>query len=169
MNTQKKHLEPVSMYNIAAKLFAYVAKAVIDKYGDEAREVIKEGVRALGEDRGKDIARRAAAIGETNEIQNYLTNYDMERSGLFQYKTLNKEDEIEQHFVKCVFADQWQKDGMEEYGILYCEAIDPAIAKGFNPKLEVIHDKHFFKDGECHFCFHMNKENRCNNITRQDD
>lgn len=152
---EKKYLEPVSMYNIAAQLFAHVAKAVIDKYGEEAREAIKEGVRALGEERGKDIARRAAIVGETNEIENYLTNYDMGRSELFEYETLNNEKKIEQNFTKCVFADQWQKDGMEEYGVLYCEMIDPAIAKGFNPNLEVVHDKHFFKDGVCHFCFYM--------------
>lgn len=157
IKNEKKRLEPVSMYNIAAKLFANVAKAVIDKYGEEAREVIKEGVRALGEERGKDIARRAEVLGETNEIENYLTNYDMERSELFEYETINKDEEIEQNFTKCVFADQWQKDGMEEYGALYCEMIDPAIAKGFNPNLEVVHDKHFFKDGVCHFCFYMKK------------
>jgi hypothetical protein len=158
INSEKDHLEPVSMYVIAAKLFGHVAKAVIDKYGEDAREVIKEGVRAFGEERGRDIARRAAAVGEPNEIENYLPNYDMGRSDLFEYVTINKEKEIEQNFTKCVFADQWQKDGMEQYGILYCEMIDPAIAKGFNPNLEVIHDKHFFKDGVCHFCFQMKKD-----------
>ncbi|MHB8061302.1 MAG: L-2-amino-thiazoline-4-carboxylic acid hydrolase [Ruminiclostridium sp.] len=157
IKNEKKRLEPVSMYNIAARLFAHVAKAVIDEYGEEAREVIKEGVRALGEERGKDIARRAAAVGETNELENYLTNYDMGRSELFEYETIKKEAGIEQKFTKCVFADQWQKDGMEKYGVLYCEMIDPAIAKGFNSNLEVVHDKHFFKDGVCHFCFNMKK------------
>lgn len=158
INDEKERLDPVSMYHIAAKLFAHVAKTVIDKYGPEAKEVIKEGVRTFGEERGRDIARRAAARGETNEIENYLTNYDMGRSEFFEYVTINKDEEIEQNFTKCVFAEQWQKDGMEEYGVLYCEVIDPAIAKGFNANLKVVHDKHFFKDGICHFCFFMKKD-----------
>jgi hypothetical protein len=157
INNEKEALEPVNMYVIAARLFAHVSKAVIDKYGEEARDVIREGVRNFGEERGRDIARRAAAVGEPNEIQNYLPNYDMERSELFEYETINKEEEIEQNFTKCVFAETWQKDGMEDYGILYCDMIDPAIARGFNPNLEVVHDKHFFQDGGCHFCFKMKK------------
>ncbi|WP_245156666.1 L-2-amino-thiazoline-4-carboxylic acid hydrolase [Clostridium aminobutyricum] len=155
---EEKNLEPVSMYNIAAKLFAHVAKAVIDKYGEEACETIKDGVNAFGEERGREIARRAAVMGESNKIDNYLKNYDMARSELFEYETIFKNQKIEQNFTKCVFAEQWQNDGMEEYGILYCEAVDPAIARGFNENLEVIHDKHFFKDGSCHFCFYMKSD-----------
>ncbi|WHH61473.1 L-2-amino-thiazoline-4-carboxylic acid hydrolase [Petroclostridium sp. X23] len=155
---ENESLEPVSMYNIAAKLFAHLAKAVIDEFGEDGRKAILQGVSTFGEERGRDIARRAAAVGQSNNIENYLTNYDMGRSELFEYEDIYKENEIEQYFTKCVFADQWKKDGMEEYGILYCQEIDPAIARGFNPNLHVVHDKHFFKDGICHFCFQMKKE-----------
>jgi hypothetical protein len=60
---------------------------------------------------------------------------------------------------RCLIFDQWEKDGMQEYGILYCQMIDPAIAMGYNPNLEVVHDKHFFEDGGCNFCFKMKKNN----------
>lgn len=157
IKNEKKRAEPMSMYHMYAKLFAHVAKAVIDQYGEDAREAIKKGVRAFGEERGRNIANRAAAAGETNEIENFLANYDMSRSELFEYTTINTGKQIEQNYSKCVFADQWQKDGMQEYGILYCDTIDPAIARGFNENLEVVHDKHLFQDGICHFCFNMKK------------
>lgn len=148
-------LEPVSPYTIMAKLFAHLSKAVVDRFGEEGKDAIREGVRTFGEERGRDIARRAAAAGQPNDIHSYLPNYDMGRSDLFEYETEYHPVEIEQNFTRCAFGDQWKKDGMEEYGILYCQMIDPAIAKGYNPNFEVVHDKYLLKDGHCHFRFQM--------------
>ncbi|GGF97465.1 L-2-amino-thiazoline-4-carboxylic acid hydrolase [Paenibacillus abyssi] len=157
---EKKSLEPASMYAIMAQLFAHVSKAVVDRFGEEGREAVKEGVRTFGEQRGRDIARRAALVDEPNGIENYLPNYDMGRSDLFEYETTMHPKEIEQTFTKCAFAEQWKKDGMEEYGIMYCEMIDPAIARGFNPNFEVIHDQYILKEGTCHFRFQMKDEKK---------
>lgn len=148
-------LDPVDPYTIMAKLFAHLSKAVVDRFGEAGKEAIREGVRAFGEERGRDIARRAAAAGQPNDIRSYLPNYDMGRSDLFEYVTEYHPLEIEQSFTRCAFGDQWKKDGMEEYGILYCQMIDPAIARGYNADFEVEHDKYLLKDGYCHFRFKM--------------
>ncbi|GIQ62002.1 hypothetical protein PACILC2_05700 [Paenibacillus cisolokensis] len=148
-------LEPVDPYTIMAKLFAHLSKSVVDRFGEAGKEAIREGVRAFGEERGRDIARRAAAAGQPNDIRSYLPNYDMGRSDLFEYVTEYHPQEIEQSFTRCAFGDQWKKDGMEEYGILYCQMIDPAIARGYNADFEVEHDKYLLKDGYCHFRFKM--------------
>ncbi|MFM1655635.1 L-2-amino-thiazoline-4-carboxylic acid hydrolase [Brevibacillus sp. B_LB10_24] len=156
---EKERLEPASMYSIMAKLFACVAKEVVDRFGEEGKAAVMEGVRVFGEERGREIAKRAAMVGEPNGIENYLPNYDMGRSTLFEYTTEMHPAVIEQNFTKCAFADQWRKDGMEEYGILYCKMIDPAIARGFNPNFEVVHDKYLLKnDGACHFLFQMKED-----------
>ncbi len=149
--------EPLNMYSLMAKMFAYISRAASLKFGKEGEEAAMEAVRRFGEERGRDIARRAAAVGEPNGIDNYLTNYDMGRSELFTFDTDFHPGEIEQTFTKCAFADQWKKDGMEEYGILYCHMIDPAVAAGYNPKFEVVHDKYILKENEgvCHFRFQM--------------
>lgn len=151
-------LEPVSPYTIMAKLFAHLSKAVVDKFGEEGADAIREGVRTFGEERGRDIARRAAANGAENDILNYLPNYDMGRSDLFKYDTEYFPNEIEQTFHACPFGDTWKADGMEDYGILYCQMIDPSIARGYNPNFEVIHDKYLVKDGHCHFRFQMKQK-----------
>ncbi|WP_019003962.1 L-2-amino-thiazoline-4-carboxylic acid hydrolase [Cohnella laeviribosi] len=155
---QDESLEPVSPYTIMAKLFAHVAKAVVDRFGEEGKEAVREGVRAFGEERGRDIARRAAAAGHPNDMLNYLPHYDMGRSDLFEYETVYHPQEIEQTFTRCAFGDQWKKDGMEEYGILYCQMIDPAIAKGYNANFEVEHDKYLLREGHCHFRFQMKEK-----------
>ncbi|KAB7708309.1 hypothetical protein F9802_05430 [Bacillus aerolatus] len=141
-----------------AKLFAHVSKCVVDAFGEAGQEAMMNGVGTFGEERGRDIARRAAAVGKPNTMDNYLSNYDMGRSDLFEYETLFHPKEIEQTFTKCAFAEQWKKDGMQEYGILYCHMIDPSIAKGFNPNFEVVHDQYVLKEGVCHFRFQMKDE-----------
>ncbi|MFS0575992.1 L-2-amino-thiazoline-4-carboxylic acid hydrolase [Sporosarcina sp. 179-K 3D1 HS] len=153
---EKAGREPYTMFAIMAKLFAHIAKAMVETFGkEEGERVMMDSVGAFGEERGRDIARRAAAVGKPNTMENYLSNYDMGRSELFEYETTFHPTEIEQSFTKCAFAEQWKKDGMEDYGILYCHMIDPSIAKGYNPNFEVVHDQYVLREGTCHFRFQM--------------
>ena len=147
--------KPVSIYGMMAKVFGHVTKAIVDTYGARGENIIKEGVRTFGEERGRHIAERAASVGKPNTMENYLTHYDMGRSDLFEYETIYHENEIEQTFTTCAFGGQWAEDGMHEYGILYCQMIDPEIAKGYNPNFEVVHDEYILREGCCHFLFQM--------------
>lgn len=152
MNNQYQGLTSFALFS---KLFAQVAKAVVDFYGKEGEEAIKAGVYAFGEKRGKGIAQRARVNGEDNTINHYLSNYDMGRSDLFEYESIFQPENIEQTFTKCPLGQQWADDDMHKYGILYCQMIDPAIAKGYNPKFEVEHDRYILEEGVCHFNFKL--------------
>lgn len=151
-------LEPVDMYVLFARLFADITREVEKAFGDAGIQAVREGVRIFGEKRGKDIARRAKLLGHENDAEHYLSSYDMGRSDFFSSDNIIKEKSVEQVFTQCVFAKTWQEDGDERYGIHYCEMIDPAIAHGYNPCFACNHDKHFFKDGQCHFLFEMKQE-----------
>lgn len=150
--------EGLTIFALMAKLFAQISKAVVDRFGEKGKDVVREGVRTFGEERGRGIAQRARTNGLDNSIENYLTNYDMGRSDLFTYTDEYRTNEIEQNFTVCPFGNQWAEDGMHEYGILYCQMIDPAVARGYNPKFEVEHDKYVLKEGNCHFIFKMGEE-----------
>lgn len=149
----ERNYENLTIYALMAKLFAQIAKAVVDRFGEKGKDAVREGVRTFGEERGRGIAQRARANGKDNTRENYLTNYDMGRSDLFTYTTEYKDGEIEQNFTVCPFGQQWADDDMHEYGILYCEMIDPAIARGYNPDFKVEHDQYILKEGNCHFRF----------------
>ena len=151
-------LEPVDMYVLFARLFADITREVEKTCGEKGIEAVREGVRLFGEKRGKDIARRAKALGHENDAEHYLSSYDMGRSEFFHSEDIINKETVEQVFDKCVFARTWEEDGDQKYGIHYCQMIDPAIAKGYNPCFNCNHDKHFFKDGECHFLFEMDKK-----------
>lgn len=153
----KLNNEPISMYQLFPKLFAHLAKEVIDRFGDEGEAAIRAGVQAFGEERGRNIAQRALENGLKNDSSNYLTSYDMERSNNFSCTDKYGDGKVEQIFTQCVFANQWMQDKTEKYGMLYCDVIDPAIAKAYNENMECIHDKHIFNDNVCTFCFKMKK------------
>lgn len=51
-----------------------------------------------------------------------------------------------------------KKDGTGEHGILYCQMIDPSIAKGYNRNFDVLHDRYVLKEGDCHFRFQMKED-----------
>ena len=128
-------LEETNMYILFARMFACIAREVGEKFGDEGIRAVREGVRQFGEARGRNIADRASAMGHEADLVT--------------------ESEIEQDFDRCVFAETWMNDHTEEYGIHYCELIDPSIARGYNKQMECCHDEHFFDKGRCHFIFRM--------------
>lgn len=150
--------EPVSWATLFCRLFAHVAREVTDRFGEEGEQAIKEGVRAFGVERGRNIAERAKAKGEEIGVRSYLPNYDMNRGDDFTAQNTYADGEVRQLFTQCGFAEQWARDGMEKYGKLYCDVIDPAIAEGFCEDMECIRDRHIYEDGVCSFCFRIKKK-----------
>lgn len=149
----------VSIYTIMAQLFATIAKEVTDRFGEEGEQAIRQAVRTFGESRGHNIALNVEKAHKEKNESNYLPYYDMERSELFKYENSYSPGTLEQYFSECIFAKAWSEMGMEKYGLLYCEEIDPAIARGYNPKFKCHHDKYFLKgDACCHFVFKVEKE-----------
>jgi hypothetical protein len=145
----------LTTYARFSKMFAQIAKQVVDEYGEQGEQVIMRAVERFGKKRGEGIAQRARTNGLENSVENYLTNYDMGRSDLFEIDTTYKKNEVEQTFTQCPFGQQWADDNMGKYGILYCKVIDPSIAKGYNKNFEVVHDKFVLREGQCHFQFQM--------------
>lgn len=150
--------EPVSWATLFCRLFAHLAEEVIDRFGEEGEAAIRAGVWNFGVARGKNIAERAKANGDEISAYTYLPNYDMGRSDDFTAENTYGDNQVEQLFTQCGFADAWINDGTERYGKIYCDMIDPAIAKGFSDDLECIHDKRIYEDGVCTFCFRMQKK-----------
>ena len=146
---------PVSWATLFCRLFAHMAKEVMDQFGEEGEQAIRKAVWNFGVERGQDIANRAKTNGCPMDVRSYLSNYDMGRGDDFTAQNIYGENQVEQLFTECGFARQWIADGMEQYGKLYCDMIDPAIAKGYSDDLECIHNKRIYEDGVCAFCFRM--------------
>ena len=154
-HTLKNKYDDLTPFELFAKLFAQLAKAVVDTYGDEGEQAIREGVWVFGEKRGYGIALRARANGQENTVEHYLPNYDMERSELFSIDQEYLSNGFRQTYTVCPLGQQWADDGMKTYGHLYCSVIDKAIAHGYNDQFEVEQDQWLPTDGYCHFLYQM--------------
>lgn len=150
--------KPVNMYILFARLFYHLAKEAEESFGEAGTEAVRRAVWNFGTERGRDIAERARMKGCPNDIEHYLSCYDMERSEYFKSEDTLRDGKIEENFTECIFAKTFSEAGMEKYGIHYCELVDPAIAYGYNKAMKCEHDAHFFQDGRCHFVFEMGEE-----------
>lgn len=149
----------VSIYTLMANLFAETAKEVIESFGQEGEAAIRRAVRTFGRKRGAEMAQNVARDGkQANEI-NYLPYYDMARSELFECENSYEPGSLTQDFSKCIFARAFKESGLEKYGLIYCQEIDPAIASGYNPAFKCRHDKYLLQgDGSCLMTFSLEGE-----------
>ncbi len=143
---------------LLARLFGIVAKMVVEKFGDKGKEIMHEAVRAFGESRGRDIARKVKKEGKPLSVENYLKYYDMARSASYDVESTESENYADQVFKFCPLWATWEEEGLAEYGYIYCQEIDAALVKGYNPEIKFRH-YHHFQDGkpDCHMSFTLDE------------
>jgi hypothetical protein len=151
-------LPKVTMFDIFAKMFGFVAREVVGTFGPEGRAALIRAVESFGLERGRGIAERARLRGLPNTPENYLSSYDMDRSDEFECFDGPGEGGVEQIFTGCPLARRFEAEGLKEFGLIYCQTIDPALARGFNERMECVHDEHFFTHGRCRFVFRLKGE-----------
>ena len=161
-------LPKITMVELFAKLFGFIAKEISETFGESGEEALAKAVAAFGRERGRGIAERAKLRGLPNTPGNYLASYDMDRSSEFASVATVKNGELEQVFSRCAIAGQFARDGLERYGRIYCDNIDPALAEGYNPEMECRHPEHFFDNGRCRFVFKLRGKRRDDGRGTQD-
>lgn len=115
------------------ELFATVAREVIERWGDEGREAVVAAVRRFGEERGRRMAERAAAEGRENSFATFLVLSDLDTS-YHQMAPEVEEGALRVTVSYCPFAAACREWGIDEYGKHFCEEIDAAIMRGYNPE-----------------------------------
>jgi hypothetical protein len=116
-----------------ARIFATLAKEVIERFGDEGREAVLAAVRKFGEERGRRMAERAVSEGRENDFAGYLIFSDLDTS-YHQMVPEIAEGALKVTISYCPFAAACQEWGLEEYGKYFCREIDAAIMRGYNPE-----------------------------------
>lgn len=117
-------------------LYLSIAKEVIEKYGEEGRRVILEGIRTFGRTRGQRVAERVKRDGKPLTLENFFKFYDVPVTLI----TRQAEPEIPRHgklvkrVASCPLADLAKEESQLEIGKLYCEQ-DFAMLEGYNPEL----------------------------------
>jgi hypothetical protein len=122
-----------------ALLFAWVAREAIARVGEEAAvPAIRAAVRLYGEQRGGRMALRAQQDGQPLSMATHLSYREWELpAGEMQQTGVPWRGDLRVQVGRCCWAMTWQQEGLTEYGKYYCQEIDKALVRGFNPDLTV--------------------------------
>jgi hypothetical protein len=122
-----------------ALLFAWIAKAIVERIGDQRGEaIIRKAVRKYGEERGRRMALRALANKHTLSMANYIGYSEYRISpGEMDMKIIERSPHFRIRAFKCPWHKAWKENGLLSLGCLYCLEIDQALVRGFNPALQL--------------------------------
>ena len=147
---------PVFSETSHAVLFALIARQVITSYGEvRGLLALRKAIRRYGEQRGRRMALRALANGDELTMTNYMVY------GEWRYKTDGGQSErvedrldIRMVVTRCPWVDAWAEAELLPYGRYYCQEIDAALLRGFNPNLTIDVLKTLSNDGlPCEFIY----------------
>lgn len=140
-----------------ALLFAWISKEVHHRVGAErAQEIVKRAVRRYGEERGHRMSLRAKANGHRLDMVNYLAYGEWRADpGETQQEVRERTPHVHVHAHKCPWYEAWKAYDLLQYGKSYCQEVDEALVRGFNPELR-IDVKGTLAEGEdyCDFMFY---------------
>jgi hypothetical protein len=122
-----------------AILFALIAKEAQGRLGDEkGQAVIRLAVRLYGEQRGHRMALRTRRNGEALSMTNFMI-YGEWRSltGEAEQQAIAEPPDVRMFMPRCPWANAWIEADLLPFGRLYCQEIDHALTRGFNPQLTI--------------------------------
>lgn len=126
------------MGELYGKLYYHLAKALVDRFGKEGEEALREAIRNFAIDRGETMARQAKAMGLPLTWKTFREIADMPdtQEG---YKKYHPEVKGTQPWDGlCTYAEVWKRypDGWK-LGRIYCDEFHHAKWAAFNPKFRI--------------------------------
>lgn len=119
---------------------AWLGRQVFQRIGPVKGELIlRKAVRRYGEQRGRRMALRAQSDGKELTMLNYLIygEWSLTASEMTQRMEQNNHNNMRMLVERCPWQAAWMEEGLIEYGRLYCQEIDLALVRGFNPQLNL--------------------------------
>jgi predicted ArsR family transcriptional regulator len=139
-----------------ALLFGLLARNVMNAVGEAAGEaIVREAVRRYGEQRGRRMRLRALRDGAPLNLTSYLA-YKEWRPATSEAcgKTVEQAGDVISTVSACPWANAWQETGLLPYGRFYCQEIDLALGRGFDPEAVLEVQRTLTNDREpCEFVF----------------
>ncbi len=128
-------IQPSMTLEQHAILFAALAQQGIQRFGEEGLKAVFSGIRRYGEGRGQRMALYACMENQTPDLTGYLVFGEIDTSEN-SLRIVKKDPYLEIHALSCAWYTAWEKAGLMEFGRLYCQEIDCAVLRGFDPGFE---------------------------------
>jgi hypothetical protein len=140
----------------SARMYMYLTKATIERFGREGEMTIRKGLRSYGHWRGTEMREAHHAMGLEINMKNligcwdnastYIVKDSMETEGSFHpYDT-----RFDVHY--CPAAEAWKDAEFYQWGHVYCDEFHQACASTYHPDGNVVIPQNLMKgDDHCHF------------------
>jgi hypothetical protein len=148
-------------FGLAAVLFAFTGKAVLQELGQEKGEILlKKAIEDFGRARGKRIASIVTSLGMPLTLKNWLIYSDINSYNFDPHPDLDCDDLVVKAGA-CTFWNAAQEFGLQDVAKLYCKYVDYAILEGYNPEVKlVLEDRHQSGKDHCVFRYIMKEINK---------
>lgn len=120
-----------------ALLFAFLARAAMQKEPDRAEIFIEHWIKSYGRERGGRSARRCLNDGHNLSIKNYFAYSEWHDERGWNRNQVISLAPYHFHTTECGWHKSWKEHKLLEYGELYCRWVDGALIDGFNPELHL--------------------------------
>ena len=127
----------INLFNFFARLFCTLTEEVISQFGEKGKETIIKAVEKFGERRDQEIAEIVKSLGKELTLKNYFIYSTFDGDQTTKYNINIVDGNVELIIRQCVFCDGCKDWDKLEYGKIYCDYIDDAILKGYNPNLKI--------------------------------
>ena len=157
MNEHDVNMSEAFAANHHALLFAWVAREAVALAGEQAAApVLRAGVRRYGEERGHRMALRAQQDGQPLSMATYLSYREWDvPAGEMRQTGVPRGSDLYAETRRCPWATVWQKEGLTNFGRYYCQEIDSALVRGFNPALVIdVRGTRTNGSRSCRFIYH---------------
>lgn len=146
-------------FSMFSHLFSTIAEEVITQFGDEGRKAIGEAVKKFGEERGRKIAKLVKSLGKELTLTNFYIYGDLDGGQITKSKLKIVDGNVEVLIRDCMFCNTSRDWDKLEYGKIYCEYVDQAIIKGYNPDIILeIPMTMTGGDNKCHFKYFVKEK-----------
>ena len=120
-----------------ALLFAWLAKAVMQKEPDKGPGLVEDWVSWYGRERGARSARRCIHDRQPLSVANYFVYSEWNDERGWNRNKVMSFAPYSFHTTECGWNKSWKEHNVLEYGQLYCRWVDYALVEGFNPELRL--------------------------------
>lgn len=122
-----------------ALLFACLSHRLLAERGAAAEAVVLAAVERYGLERGQRMALRARQDGQQRDVAAYLAYGEWrDESGVSRMRIVAAEPETVLVCDSCPWFLTWSEREMLPLGRLYCQVVDAALARGFDPQMELV-------------------------------
>jgi len=120
-----------------AFVYGAIAQAAFSLYPGCA-QVLVDGIKTYGLQRGARMAQTAAAHGDTLNMQHYMAYGEWAPApGEMDVRVPETSPSAVWNVYKCPWQQEWAEQGMLDVGKLYCAYVDAELVHGFHPALEL--------------------------------